>query len=108
MGKATIMIVEDEAIVAADLSGKLGQLGYTISGTTDRGEEAIALAREWRPDLVLMDIRLAGIMDGVEAAEIIRRECDLPVIYLTAHSDRATLDRAKCDRTVRLHPQTVR
>ena len=95
MGKATIMIVEDEAIVAADLSGKLGQLGYTISGTTDRGEEAIALAREWRPDLVLMDIRLAGIMDGVEAAEIIRRECDLPVIYLTAHSDRATLDRAK-------------
>ena len=95
MGKATILIVEDEAIVAADLSSKLGQLGYAISGTTDRGEEAIAFARERRPDLVLMDIRLAGIMDGVEAAEIIRREFDLPVIYLTAHSDRATLDRAK-------------
>jgi AmiR/NasT family two-component response regulator len=95
MGKTTILIVEDEAIVAADLSGKLGKLGYEISGTTDRGEEAIKSVRERRPDLVLMDIRLAGTLDGVETAEIIHREFNLPVIYLTAHSDRATLDRAK-------------
>lgn len=95
MSKATILIVEDEAIVAADLSCKLGQLGYEVIGTTDRGEEAIHSARELNPDLVLMDIRLAGTMDGVEAAEIIHREFNLPVIYLTAHSDRATLDRAK-------------
>ena len=95
MGKANILIVEDEAIVAADLCGKIRQLGYTVSGTTDRGEEAIDYAREQRPDLVLMDIRLAGTMDGVEAAEIIHREFNLPVIFLTAHSDSATLDRAK-------------
>jgi PAS domain S-box-containing protein len=95
MSKATILIVEDEAIVAADLAGKLGRLGYQISGTTGRGEEVVELVRKRRPDLVLMDIRLAGKMDGVEAAEIVRREFDLPVIYLTAHSDRATLERAK-------------
>ncbi|OGT98620.1 MAG: hypothetical protein A2X80_09650, partial [Geobacteraceae bacterium GWB2_52_12] len=95
MNKASILIVEDEAIVAADLAGMLGRLGYGISGTTPRGEEAIDLARELRPDLVLMDIRLAGAMDGVEAAGIIHSELDLPVIFLTAHSDHATLERAK-------------
>ena len=95
MPEITILIVEDEAIVAADLAVKLGRLGYTVCGSTTRGEDAIALTRERGPHLVLMDIRLAGEMDGVEAAERIRRECDVPVIYLTAHSDRATLDRAK-------------
>jgi PAS domain S-box-containing protein len=95
MSKATILIVEDEAIVAADLAGMLSRLGYEISGTTGLGEEATNLARERRPDLVLMDIRLAGAMDGVEAADIIHRELDLPVIFLTAHSDKATLERAK-------------
>jgi len=95
MSRATILIVEDEAIVAADLASKLKQLGYGIAGSTARGEEALALARQRRPDLVLMDIRLAGAMDGVEAAGRIREECGLPVIYLTAHSDRATLQRAK-------------
>jgi PAS domain S-box-containing protein len=95
MGKETILIVEDEAIVAEDLANKLSQLGYEISGTTASGEAAVALARNLRPNLVLMDIHLAGPMDGVEAAERIRQECALPVIYLTAHSDRATLERAK-------------
>ncbi|NJC87104.1 MAG: response regulator [Desulfuromonas sp.] len=95
MTKATILIVEDEAIIAADLAGKLGRLGYEISGTTGYGEEAVSQARERRPDLILMDIRLAGAMDGVDAATIIRRELDLPVIFLTAHSDQATLERAK-------------
>jgi PAS domain S-box-containing protein len=92
--KASLLIVEDEKIVAADLAQKLGKLGYRISAVTGLGEEAVALARDLRPDLVLMDVRLAGPMDGVEAAELIRRECGLPVIYLTAHSDRATLQRA--------------
>jgi PAS domain S-box-containing protein len=95
MPKATILIVEDEAIVAEDLSQKLGRLGYEVRGVTALGEEAVALARDRRPDLVLMDIRLQGRMDGVEAAELIRREGDLPVIFLTAHSDRPTLQRAK-------------
>jgi PAS domain S-box-containing protein len=87
--------VEDEEIVAADLATHLGLLGYEVSATAARGEEAVNLARQFRPDLVLMDIHLKGPMDGVEAAEIIRRAFDLPVIYLTAHSDRATLQRAK-------------
>lgn len=95
MAKASILIVEDEAIVAADLANKLGQLGYKVCGQTARGEEAIDLARDRHPDLVLMDIRLAGSMDGVEAAAHLRRECDLPVIYLTAPSDQTTLQRAK-------------
>ena len=95
MSKATILIVEDEAIVAADLAGKLRRCDYDVVGMTARGEEAVDLAQARRPDLVLMDIKLAGAMDGVTAAELIRQQCDLPVIYLTAHSDRATLQRAK-------------
>ena len=95
MPDATILLVEDEEIVAMDLTRRLSRLGYTVCGSTARGEDALALVRQHCPDLVLMDIRLAGEMDGVEAAGHIRRECDVPVIYLTAHADRATLDRAK-------------
>jgi len=95
MPKARILIAEDEAIVAEDLFRKLGHLGYKICGVTASGEEAVALARERRPDLVLMDIRLQGPMDGIEAAQIIRQECSIAVIYLTAHADSATLQRAK-------------
>jgi signal transduction histidine kinase len=93
-GKASILIVEDEAIVAADLAAKLRQLGYHIAGTTATGEEAVTLARERGPSLVLMDIRLAGAMDGPESAAAIRRECDVPVVFLTAHADRDTIERA--------------
>ena len=95
MAKTTILIVEDEAIVAADLASKLEQLGYQVAGIAARGGQAVDLAHALRPGLVLMDIHLAGPMDGVDAAERIRRECDLPVIYLTAHLDPATLQRAK-------------
>jgi PAS domain S-box-containing protein len=95
MPNPAILIVEDEAIVAEDLAQKLRRLGYEIRGTTARGEAAVGLARDLRPDLVLMDIRLQGAMDGVEAAACIRSECALPVIFLTAHSDQATLQRAK-------------
>ena len=95
MSKTRILIVEDEMIIAEDLACKLGQLGYEISGTTRYGEDAIIQARELRPDLVLMDIQLAGTVNGIEAARIIGLEYDLPVIYLTAHSDRATLEQAK-------------
>jgi len=95
MNKTTVLIVEDEAIVAADLAGKLGMLGYEVVGATATGEEAIELAYSLKPQIVLMDIRLKGAMDGIEAAEAIGSRFDLPVIYLTAHSDTATLDRAK-------------
>jgi two-component system, cell cycle sensor histidine kinase and response regulator CckA len=95
MSRPSILIVEDEGIVAEDLAKRLGRLGYVVAGVTELGEEAVALARDLRPSVVLMDIRLAGAMDGVEAAERIRRESDAPVIYLTASSDRATIERAK-------------
>jgi signal transduction histidine kinase/response regulator of citrate/malate metabolism len=95
MSKTNILIVEDEAIVAADLAGKLMQLGYEVAGVAAGGEEAVLLASRLRPHLVLMDIWLKGPMDGIEAAEAIRRQEDVPVIYLTAHSDAATFSRAK-------------
>ncbi len=95
MKKATILIVEDEVIVAMDLAGKLGMLGYDVVGQTAEGREAIKLAHNLQPQIVLMDICLKGKMDGIEAAEEIRRTFDVPIIYLTAHSDSATLARAK-------------
>ena len=95
MSKTSILVVEDEAIVAADLAAKLETLGYHVAGITAAGEEAVALAQSSRPQLVLMDIQLAGAMDGIAAAEAIQRRYDVPVIYLTAHSDSPTLARAK-------------
>ncbi|MHB0955314.1 MAG: response regulator [Pirellulaceae bacterium] len=95
MSKTTILIVEDEAIVATDLANKLTQFGYEVAGIAGGGEAAIALAGRLRPHLVLMDIWLEGPMDGVAVAEAIRRQQDVPVVYLTAHSDPATLARAK-------------
>lgn len=95
MPDATILIVEDERLIAMDLARKLDRLGYTACGSTASSEEAIALLQERCPDLVLMDIRLEGEMDGIEVVERLRRESDVPVIYLTAHADRATLERAR-------------
>lgn len=94
MSDVSILIVEDEFIVAADLESRLWRLGYSVVGSTDTGEEAVALARKHRPSLVMMDIHLAGAMDGIEAANAIRTECDLPVVFLTAHSDADTIERA--------------
>jgi len=95
MSTTNILIVEDEANVAATIARQLRRLGYGVSGNTAYGEDAVALSRDLHPDLILMDIRLEGKMDGVEAAEVIRRECGTPVIYLTAHSDSTTLERAR-------------
>jgi two-component system cell cycle sensor histidine kinase/response regulator CckA len=95
MSSPTILIVEDEAIVSADIANKLRKLGYEIAGSIGTGEEAIEIARRLRPSLVLMDIRLAGDMDGIAAADAIRRECRVPVVFLTAHADKTTLHRAR-------------
>ncbi|HEY5809427.1 MAG TPA: response regulator [Povalibacter sp.] len=89
-----ILIVEDERIIAMDLAGTLTELGYSIAGMTTRGEDAIEQARRLSPHLILMDVRLAGKIDGIQAARSIRLESDVPVIYLTAHSDNETLQRA--------------
>ncbi len=90
-----ILIVEDEAILAGDLGDQLGDLGYAVVGTTDSAPDAVRLAGELNPDLVFMDIRLRGGGDGIGAAEEIRRVHRVPVVFLTAHSDADTLDRAK-------------
>lgn len=95
MAKTRILIVEDEAITAKDIQMTLQDLGYEVAGTAASGEEAIQKAAEHKPALVLMDIRLQGEMDGIEAASRIRSSLDVPVVYLTAHSDKATLERAK-------------
>lgn len=92
---ARILVVEDEAIVAMDISASLRVLGYEVEGPASTGEEAIGLALRTRPDLVLMDIMLRGGMDGVEAALRIREATGAPIVYLTAYADESTLRRAK-------------
>jgi PAS domain S-box-containing protein len=89
------MVVEDELIVAEDLQHWLTALGYSVRERAATGAEAIRRCEVDRPDLVLMDIMLAGPMDGIEAAEQIRTKFDIPVVYLTASSDEGTLSRAK-------------
>ena len=95
MGPTKILVVEDEGIVAADIENSLLDLGYAVSAITNSGERAIEKARELLPDLVLMDIMLMGKLDGIDAGEHIRTHFDIPVVYLTAYSDRVTLQRAK-------------
>jgi PAS domain S-box-containing protein len=95
MTSPRVLIVEDEYIVTMDLQRRLPGLGYVIAGCTDHGEEAVRLTGELQPNLVLMDIRLKGEMDGVTAAEQIRTRFQLPVVYLTAYADEPTLSRAR-------------
>jgi PAS domain S-box-containing protein len=92
---ARILIVEDERITAEDLHDILMELGYTVTASVSSGADAIAKAGETKPDLALMDIRIKGEMDGTETARILRERFNIPVVYLTAHADTATLSRAK-------------
>lgn len=93
--KARILVVEDEAIVAEDIASSLERLGYGVTGIAASGEDAIRLAVETVPDLILMDIVLQGEIDGIAAAEAIRERLDVPVLYLTAYADAPTVERAK-------------
>ena len=95
MSKAKILIVEDEAIVAMDIETRVSLLGYQIVGIAGKGDEAIALSKKFRPDLILMDIRLQGDMDGISAAVVIRSDYRVPVVFLTAFAEDNTLERAK-------------
>ncbi|BBO83282.1 hypothetical protein DSCO28_38480 [Desulfosarcina ovata subsp. sediminis] len=90
-----ILIVEDERILAEDLKETLLELGYNVAGNVGSGEEAVELASKTEIDLALMDIKLEGEMDGVSTAEALRDRFDIPVIYLTAFSDDALLQKAK-------------
>jgi PAS domain S-box-containing protein len=95
MPNQTILIVEDETITALDIEQSLRASGYKVAGMACTGPEAIAMADQKTPDLVLMDIRLKGSMDGIEAATQIRSKLNIPIVFLTAYADRPTLQRAK-------------
>ncbi len=89
-----IMVVEDERLIARDLQLSLEDLGYQVADPVTTSEEAVAQAASTLPDLVLMDIRIRGERDGIATADILRQRFDVPVVFLTAHSDEATLARA--------------
>ncbi len=93
--RARILVVEDEAVVALDVQGRLRRLGYEVVGTAASYASALSEAAEARPDLVLMDIALRDGPDGIATAERLRAELAVPVVFLTAFADAETLDRAK-------------
>ncbi len=95
MAKTSVLVVEDESIVAKDIQQSLIKLGYNVVGTASTGEKALALANELRPDIILMDIMLKGPMSGIDASAEIKKDLSIPVIFLTAYADESTLSKAK-------------
>jgi len=95
MKNAKILIVEDEAIIAMEIESNLKSLGYDVVASSDSGEDAIEKSDSLRPDIILMDIRLKGKIDGIEAADKIRSRFEIPIIFLTAYLNESRLERAK-------------
>lgn len=87
MVKTKILVVEDEVIIGEDIRSSLQKMGYDIPSTATTGDEAVRKVREYSPDLVLMDIMIKGEIDGIQTAEKIHSEFNIPIIYLTAYSD---------------------
>lgn len=90
-----VLIVEDESVVAMDLASSLQELGYGVAGQAQSAEQAIAKIEQTRPDLVLMDIQLKGVSDGITAAGTIRERWDIPVVFVTANTNSEVIERAK-------------
>ena len=95
MSNLSIFIIEDEGLIAEDISDKLGDLGYDVAGIAANSEKAIDFLSGHTPDLVLCDICIKGTRDGIEVAELISKRKKVPFIFLTSLSDRGTLERAK-------------
>lgn len=95
MEKARILIVDDEAIIAMEMENSLKTMGYVVSSIVDTGQKAIEKAEEDKPDLILMDIRINGEMDGIDTARVIRSRFGIPVIFSTAYLDEERIERAK-------------
>jgi CheY-like chemotaxis protein len=100
MANLRILIVEDEFFIALDAEEQAKALGHTVVGIAVSADEAIALAGEWKPDVVLMDIRLNGVKDGIAAAREIRSRFGIQSIFVTANTDPATLSQAKATEPV--------
>ncbi|HOX34388.1 MAG TPA: response regulator [Methanoregulaceae archaeon] len=90
-----ILVVDDEAIITMQLEERLSAMGYTVAGMSASGEDAIEKARRLRPDLVLMDIVMPGKLNGIEAAQVIADELDIPVVFVTSYADDAIIEKAK-------------
>jgi DNA-binding NarL/FixJ family response regulator len=95
MPRLTVLIVEDEPLVAEDIAGHLESIGFIVDGITHSGEEALAHLENSRPDAVLLDITLEGQMDGVDVAHHINKHFGIPFIFLTSHADKTTVERVK-------------
>jgi len=95
MNRSKILIVEDEAVTAMDLEKRLTHLDYEVVGVANNGEDAVQLAKEKKPDLILMDIFLGSKMDGIDAAKIIGDSHHIPIVFLTAYNDDTSFSRAK-------------
>lgn len=95
MAKTNVLVVEDESIVSKDIQQSLKKLGYNVVGAASTGEKAIDLAHAENPDIILMDIMLKGNITGIETSEKIKEDLNIPIIFLTAYADEATLSKAK-------------
>lgn len=93
--KKQILVVEDEGLIAADVRKRLERFGYAVPAIAQSGEEALRCARQTPFDLALMDIRIHGEMDGIATAAALKKEFEMPVVYMTAHSDQETVNRAR-------------
>ncbi|MEO5600794.1 MAG: response regulator [Cyclobacteriaceae bacterium] len=98
MNKISVLIVEDSPLIAEDIAYKLGKHNFEIAGIFDKGEEALEFLKANQPDLVLLDIKLAGAMDGISTAYIIHNTYQIPFIYLSDLADADTIQRAKTTR----------
>lgn len=98
MRTVSVLIVEDKAVIAESIAAALKKAGYSIAGKAESGEEALTMVKNNPPDVVLMDIQLAGKLDGIQTAVKIRSLIDIPIIYLTDYSDENTISRAKPTR----------
>jgi CheY-like chemotaxis protein len=108
MAGETILVVEDEPLVGVELQEFLMGLGYSIPGVVDDGSQALEAFRKYRPDLILMDVRIKGSMDGVETATRIRQTSDVPIIFVTAYSDPTILARIADVHPEGLHFKPIR
>jgi two-component SAPR family response regulator len=90
-----ILIVEDELIIAEDISNMLQKMGYDVIGIAMDFDEAVTILENNKPDLILLDINLNGKSDGIDLANVINGKCKIPFIYITSYSDASTLERAK-------------